>query len=707
MSELSRAKNKSKHSISLATEVDGLAKRQKRAADDDLYPTELSTIRQPLTSQTKESRPIRNQLCQRCTKLDIDSLLSRQHKTRRGLPVAALSPVAQWKIGRCPLCSLLYSTLSPQPANVSDKQPLRSLSSNKIKSTWWKSIKTNFLELDNGRRCIVSQPDGLNGPIKIIGKKIDNYEIVKDWINLCRNHHTMSCSVGDAPSIPSLRLIDCKTGELVPATNHPYVALSYVWGLSSETSKEPDKLPDDLPCTIKDAMTVTNRLDFRYLWVDRYCINQQRKEDVAEQVGQMDLIYQNAELTIIAAAGDNPTYGLPGVCERERKPHNLTTCAKIGRNFLISLDPYLTSLLAGTKWETRAWTYQEGLLSRRRLVFAEEQMYFECYGMYCCESINLPTEQMHRQDMQGFKSDFCEDNHVGIFPKGVGSTSLEVFRRIEEYSTRSLGNPTDILKGMLGIFNAFERNRLGIKQCSGIPILPSMPTRGKSIEAWTPAMGFLAGMFWDLKERTGRRPGFPSWSWTGWQGPVTWTDTEDTDWPSIKVDPNAQLSIELIDGRVLKWEDFQNSTSKANLDLHLSNFVRLTTWTTRLQIRKRDRQKDKDEYTAKVNLEDGGYLYWKFKSISNLELLRGQICTGIILGHSIKDISMRPTGPAILVVCQIGHAVERIGFGWVDQFEYERYSKDSVREIKKYLWENPMYLEPFTIVTSWEEIRLG
>jgi len=88
----------------------------------------------------------------------------------------------------------------------------------------------------------------------------------------------------------------------------------------------------------------------------------------------MDLIYQNAELTIIAAIGEDPTYGLPGVSLRKRKPQNLTTCSKIGKQFLIFADSSPKEVVEGTKWQTRAWTYQEGLLSRRRLVFAEEQM---------------------------------------------------------------------------------------------------------------------------------------------------------------------------------------------------------------------------------------------------------------------------------------------------------------------------------------------
>jgi len=76
----------------------------------------------------------------------------------------------------------------------------------------------------------------------------------------------------------------------------------------------------------------------------------------------MDLIYQNAELTIVAAAGDDPSYGLPGVCEQKRKSYNLTTCANIGKHFLISTYAYPVHSVLGTKWITRAWTYQEGLL---------------------------------------------------------------------------------------------------------------------------------------------------------------------------------------------------------------------------------------------------------------------------------------------------------------------------------------------------------
>jgi hypothetical protein len=81
---------------------------------------------------------------------------------------------------------------------------------------------------------------------------------------------------------------------------------------------------------------------------------------------------------------------------------------------------------------------------------------------------------MHRKDKQGFKKRFCEDGLVGAFPKGIGRTNLEIVRRIEEYTKRTLANSNDILNGILGIFNPFERSDMKVKHYLGILILPPM-----------------------------------------------------------------------------------------------------------------------------------------------------------------------------------------------------------------------------------------
>ncbi|KAN0099232.1 HET domain containing protein, partial [Hyaloscypha variabilis] len=483
----------------------------------DIYPTILPSFCQSSATPPKRSLRVRSNLCTRCAKIDLNTLLSRPHKTQADQLAKNLSPVHNWKIDSCALCSLLSSTMDLPRWSAGEKVRLRTYSSNKMEDKAWNSISTNLLQVAVGR-YIVSQPEGKEGPVKIIKDEIENtdFETVKSWISLCQNKHTKICSVEDPSFVPGLKLIDCITSDIILAEDKPYVALSYVWGLGSEVSENLNKLPELLPNTIRDAIFVAKELGYRYLWVDRYCIDQSNEEEKACQCGKMDLIYQNAELTIIAAVGEDPNYGLPGVSLRKRKPQHWTTCSKIGKQFLISTSSCSKAVVVGTTWNTRAWTYQEALLSRRRLVFTEEQMYFECYGMHCCESVHFPLQTMHRKDMQGFKSVFCSKRLIGIFPRGAGATSIEIVQRIEHYSGLKLTNPSDILRGMLGIFNAFRRSRLGIYHCLGIPILPSMTQRDKPIEGWTPSMGFFFGLFWDLQERSDRRNGFPSWSWTGW-----------------------------------------------------------------------------------------------------------------------------------------------------------------------------------------------
>jgi len=48
----------------------------------------------------------------------------------------------------------------------------------------------------------------------------------------------------------------------------------------------------------------------------RYCIQEDDALDKHVQIRNMDTIYANAFWTIVAAAGDNSDYGLPGVFRR-------------------------------------------------------------------------------------------------------------------------------------------------------------------------------------------------------------------------------------------------------------------------------------------------------------------------------------------------------------------------------------------------------
>ncbi|KAK4223990.1 hypothetical protein QBC38DRAFT_486473, partial [Podospora fimiseda] len=98
----------------------------------------------------------------------------------------------------------------------------------------------------------------------------------------------------------------------------------------------------------------------------------------------MDRIYSKSIVTIIAAAGNDSKYGLPGVSKRHRlwQPRGQIAGATIVR-----VPEHTTHTLQKSTWSTRGWTYQEGFLSQRRLIFTDHQVSFLCNQMYCCEAI--------------------------------------------------------------------------------------------------------------------------------------------------------------------------------------------------------------------------------------------------------------------------------------------------------------------------------
>jgi hypothetical protein len=67
----------------------------------------------------------------------------------------------------------------------------------------------------------------------------------------------------------------------------------------------------DLPRTIADAMTLVSQIGERYLWVDSLCLVQDDELDKACGVQKMDLVYQGAILTVVAASGMDSNTGLP------------------------------------------------------------------------------------------------------------------------------------------------------------------------------------------------------------------------------------------------------------------------------------------------------------------------------------------------------------------------------------------------------------
>jgi hypothetical protein len=220
----------------------------------------------------------------------------------------------------------------------------------------------------------------------------------------------------------------------------------------------------------------------------------------------MDQIYSQAELTIVAAAGTDGRYGLPGVSSRERKPQGKTS---IGSVNLLHIPPHTSHALRSSAWASRGWTYQEGILSRRRLVFTDDQVSYICNAMHCAESVRMPEEQLNKKDK--------DTPFTGFLPRMVnsnrGSEDLwhdyrDIKGHIMEFSKRKLSDGSDVLNAMLGIFNSLKGSKGKL-----IINLYGMPVKIGSKDLVLP-------LCWYHSEPARRRKGFPSWSWAGWDGGV-------------------------------------------------------------------------------------------------------------------------------------------------------------------------------------------
>jgi hypothetical protein len=169
--------------------------------------------------------------------------------------------------------------------------------------------------------CTLSDCDhsevGRSCPLRLIPRLIESFDILRKSIETCQESHScLQHTEGQEPpiSIPNLLLIDCTTCQVVAAPHRCwYLALSYVWGSQKARAVHTGEKLSFLPQTIDDAITVTLRLGFQYLWVDMYCIKQDNQNHVGDQIRHMDLVYRRARATIIAAAGEEPDFGLPGV----------------------------------------------------------------------------------------------------------------------------------------------------------------------------------------------------------------------------------------------------------------------------------------------------------------------------------------------------------------------------------------------------------
>ena len=361
---------------------------------------------------------------------------------------------------------------------------------------------------------------------------------VRRWLNTCITSHERTCipSVEDLPR--NFRLIDCETRTLITVHSKLlksicYLALSYICGQNKDCiAKVRLNSAEKLPNTIEDAIAATKELRFRYLWIDRYCIDYQNEHERHSQIRAMNITYGSAQATLIAAAGGDPHHGLPGVSFHYRTGQLHTTFANYQ---FVSVTSKPIYLINQTVWNTRAWTFQEALLSSRRIVFTSVQVYFECRAGFCCE-----------QFVPEYPAVFCSLNipsHLRFYNPVFHVDKGPDFQKfLHEYLRKKLTYPSDILDAFKGILKNLERVENPRYSIFGLPIDLSRTSHS----------GFLMALSWSNRRSSSRRENFPTWSWCGWTAlEPEWTIEGQFNHKSI----STEIQLLTREGTGLSWKE--------------------------------------------------------------------------------------------------------------------------------------------------------
>ncbi|KAH0842530.1 hypothetical protein AYO21_06667 [Fonsecaea monophora] len=356
----------------------------------------------------------------------------------------------------------------------------------------------------------------------------ESIDLAKQWIQDCTFNH-MKCSVSSATDATwkpthlldvsirgpkgahGVKLVD---GMFVDPLSE-YVTLSHCWGKSKTIRLHKGTLAAlrqgvsvaNLPKTFAEAAIVTDKLGFRYLWIDALCIRHDSETDVLAEVGQMHRVYSEATLNIAATSSRDDASGLI----YSRNVLSIQPCI-VPVPFGLGIDEGMYKILRSTLWHDlvdssplnkRAWAFQERCLAKRTLHFTRNELFWECQQMCCSE----------------------------VFPKGLPATmgppssqeSVEFFSKkihhqrhgnwhqlVKMYSPKKLTYSSDKLLAMQGLAKQYmAKNRLH--------------TDDYLVGLWKPQLPHA--LLWRVEG--GRRPTkyrAPTWAWTSIDGEVKYPE---------------------------------------------------------------------------------------------------------------------------------------------------------------------------------------
>lgn len=314
----------------------------------------------------------------------------------------------------------------------------------------------------------------------------------------CVNHHR--CAFNATPKFPKrildvgddcdspIRLLETATARELRASGvrKQYITLSYCWGGKQAVTTTRSTLAAheegldlaSLPQTIKDAISVTRSLGIKFLWIDALCICQDDPVEKALEIAKMESYYKNSFLTIIAANASRAQDGflspLPAApaCEVPyalangslsiaRLSYNTQDLDQAESDSLLQDEVARAKAKVKTPINTRGWTFQETMLSRKTLRFGIDRIEWRCqegWAHYSQRVTNTGTHARHGMSLLKTQDVPSFDYFAPAGYKPSLETVIESWNEaLEEYTGRYLTMPDDKLPAFSAVAHAYHR----------------------------------------------------------------------------------------------------------------------------------------------------------------------------------------------------------------------------------------------------------
>ena len=372
------------------------------------------------------------------------------------------------------------------------------------------------------------------------------FNLIDDWINQCTEH--VKCSPLNPVALPK-RVIEIPIDPLAPPrlriTNGAlgrYVILSHCWGVKGLMTLTNSLLPqyqeaislELLPNSFTDAIEISRRLGFRYIWIDALCIIQDNAEDWDQEAGKMASYYGLSTLMISATAAEDSSRGILNRRDVSRSP-----MLGKGKSFYLHQIMLRHSFqLNSSILSTRGWAAQERMLAPRILHYTRQQMIWECAECLFYEAfssagaIKTWHDVYSKSACQQFVTEALsqestipryQDHNAKMLEcgsKGISLDRIETWHQcVGMYSSRFLSVPTDKLHAIAGVARMLNHSGQLGEYLAGI---------------WSTHLA--VGLAWKKESRNLALPPFyiaPSWSWAGVEGGVdykgVWSSTAIVD----------------------------------------------------------------------------------------------------------------------------------------------------------------------------------